>query len=428
MAKKKTANAIKVEAAHLAPNYHPLPVVIVEGHGAWVQDVEGAAFLDALAGYSAVNFGHANRALVKAARKQLETLTMTGRAFHHNQLGKFVTELAALTGMEMVVPMNTGAEGIETAIKAARKWGYQVKGVPVGEAEIIVMQNNFHGRTSTIVSFSDDDDARADFGPYTPGFVTVPFGDLQAVADAITPNTVAVLTEPIQGEAGVIVPPKDFLPGLREICDQNNVLLVVDEVQSGFGRTGANFAVDLVHVKPDLMVLGKALGGGIYPVSAVVGSRDVLSLLTPGTHGSTFWGNPLAATIGREAIRQLEDGIYKENALVRGKQLGQCLKQLQKKYPDQVVDYRRVGLWAGVDFNPEFASGREVCMRLAKHGVLAKDTGGSTLRLSPPLVVTEADIDFLCGALRATVKELANPKKKKFKSKSKSKSRKRKRK
>ncbi len=406
MSKKKSKAAIKREAKHLTPNYNPLPVVLVEGRGAWLEDIDGAAFLDALAGYSAMNFGHSNEALLKVAHEQLDRLTMTARAFHNDQLGKFTTDLARFSGAEMVLPMNTGAEAVESAIKAARKWGYLEKGVPNGEAEIIVMENNFHGRTSTIVSFSDDDEARDGYGPYMPGFVSVPFGDVQEVADAITPNTVAVLTEPIQGEAGVIIPPENFLPELRELCDENNVLLIVDEIQSGLGRTGANFAVDLVDVKPDLMTLGKALGGGLYPVSAVVGRKDVLGLMTAGTHGSTFGGNPLAAAIGSEVIRQLEEGVYKENTKLRGEQLDKCLRKIQDKYPEQLLGYRRIGLWAGLDFNPDFASGRQICEELANRGVLAKDAHGSVVRLSPPLVVTEEDVDFLCEALRKSIKDL----------------------
>lgn len=406
MSKVNTREAMQREIGVVAPNYHPLPVVISEGSGAWVTDVDGNRYLDALAGYSAVNFGHSNRRLVDTAKDQMERLTMTSRAFYNDKLGAFCTELAELTGQDMVLPMNTGAEAVETAIKAARKWGYEAKEVAPECAEIITIDHNFHGRTTTIVSFSTDPDAKEGFGPYTPGFVTVPFSDLGAVRDAINENTVAVLVELIQGEAGVRIPTEGYVEGLRQLCTDTNVLMVVDEVQSGFGRTGETFASDLYDIKPDLIILGKALGGGIIPVSAVAGRADVLSHLTPGTHGSTFGGNPLAAAVGREVIRMIREGNYQHNARVRGEQLGAFLEKLMSEYPDIVRGFSRQGLWVGIDFNPEAASGREICHAMLSRGVLMKDAHGSVVRISPPLMVSESDMDFLCEALGDTVRSL----------------------
>lgn len=403
----RTASAIKVESRFVAQNYHPLPVVLESGEGSWLTDVDGRRYLDGLAGYSAVNFGHANPVLVSAASSQMKKLGVVARAFHSANLGPFCEALAELTGMDTVVPMNTGAEAVETAIKAARKWGYTVKGVPDNSAEVIVMGGNFHGRTSTIVSFSDDEDARGGYGPYMPGFVSVPFGDLAAVQQAITPHTVAVLTEPIQGEGGVIIPPEGFLKGLRSLCDEQNVLLIVDEIQSGFGRTGATFACELEGVQPDLYTLGKALGGGLYPVSAVAGREEVLSVFTPGTHGSTFGGNPIAAAIGLEVIAMIKSGFYQSNAVARGEQVRACLHQLQEEFPGVLENFRQVGLWIGMDLSPEVVSGREFCELMQVQGVLLKDAHDSVVRVSPPLSATAGDIDFLCGALRTVIGSLA---------------------
>lgn len=407
MSKVNTREAMQQEIGVVAPNYHPLPVVISEGSGAWVTDVDGNRYLDALAGYSAVNFGHSNPRLLGVAKEQMDRLTMTSRAFYNDKLGAFCKELAELTGQDMVLPMNTGAEAVETAIKAARKWGYEAKGVASDAAEIITIDQNFHGRTTTIVSFSTDPDTREGFGPYAPGFITVPFSDLAAVRDAIDENTVAVLVELIQGEAGVQIPSEGYVQGLRRLCTENNVLLVVDEVQSGFGRTGETFACDLYGIKPDLIILGKALGGGIMPVSAVAGRSDVLSLLTPGTHGSTFGGNPLAAVIGSEVIKMMNEGDYQRNSRVRGDQLGEFLEKLMAEYPDVIRSISRAGLWVGIDFNPDVTSGREVCHAMLSRGVLMKDAHGSVVRISPPLMVSESDIDYLCGALADTVRTLS---------------------
>ncbi|MCI2957025.1 ornithine--oxo-acid transaminase [Agromyces atrinae] len=399
-----TTEAIELEEAHTAHNYHPLPIVVATGAGAWVTDVEGRRYLDCLAAYSAVNFGHGHPALIEAARAQLERITLTSRAFHNDRLGQFVTELAELCGKDMVLPMNTGAEAVESGIKVARAWGYRVKGVAPDAANIVVMAGNFHGRTISIVSFSDDPDAREGFGPFTPGFRTVPYGDAAAVADAIDENTVAVLVEPIQGEAGIIVPPASFLPDVRALCTEKNVLLIADEIQSGLGRVGATFACDLVDVVPDLYLLGKALGGGVVPVSAVVGNRDVLGVLAPGQHGSTFGGNPLAAAVGLEVVRLLATGEYQERARVLGAHLRERLDSLVGR---GVVAVRGAGLWAGIDIDPELATGREVCERLMERGVLAKDTHGSTIRLAPPLVVSEADLDGAVDALENVLADLA---------------------
>ncbi|WP_295122082.1 ornithine--oxo-acid transaminase [uncultured Leifsonia sp.] len=400
---ERQAEAIALEDAHTAHNYHPLPVVIAEGLGAWVTDIDGRRYLDCLAAYSAVNFGHSNPVLLDAARAQLERITLTSRAFHNDQLGPFVAELAALAGKDLVLPMNTGAEAVESAIKVARAWGYRTKGVADGRANIIVMAGNFHGRTTTIVSFSDDPDAREGFGPYTPGFRTVPYGDAAAVAAAIDDDTVAVLVEPIQGEAGIVVPPPQFLPALRALCDERRVLLIADEIQSGLGRTGSTFACDLVGVVPDLYLLGKALGGGIVPVSAVVGDRDVLGVLRPGEHGSTFGGNPLAAAVGRAVVALLATGEPQERAELLGRRLRADLERLVGR---GVLQVRGAGLWVGVDIDPTLATGREVCEILLERGVLAKDTHGSTIRLAPPIVTEPADLDWAVEQVEAVLVDL----------------------
>jgi ornithine--oxo-acid transaminase len=404
-ATERQAQAIAFEDEHAAHNYHPLPVVIAEGLGAWVTDIDGRRYLDCLAAYSAVNFGHSNPLLLDAARAQLERITVTSRAFHNDQLGPFVAGLASLAGKDMVLPMNTGAEAVESAIKVARAWGYRVKGVPDGRANIIVMAGNFHGRTTTIVSFSDDPDAREGFGPYTPGFRSVPYGDAAAVAASIDADTVAVLVEPIQGEAGIVVPPPGFLPALRALCDEHRVLLIADEIQSGLGRTGSTFACDLVGVVPDLYVLGKALGGGVVPVSAVVGDRDVLGVLRPGEHGSTFGGNPLAAAVGRAVVALLATGEPQERADLLGRRLRADLERL---VGHGVLEVRGAGLWAGVDIDPALATGREVCELLMERGVLAKDTHGSTIRLAPPIVVEPDELDWAVDQLEAVLSELAS--------------------
>jgi ornithine--oxo-acid transaminase len=371
-------------------NYHPLPVVISEAEGAWVTDVSGRRYLDFLSGYSAMNFGHRHPALVAAAVEQLGRVTLTSRAFHHDQLGLFCRELAELTGTELVLPMNSGAEAVESAIKVARKWAYRVKGVPDGTAEIVVAGSNFHGRTTTIVSFSTDDTARADFGPFTPGFVVVDFGDIDAVTAAITDRTAAVLIEPIQGEAGVVVPPAGYLAAIRRICDERGVLLIADEIQSGLARTGELLALDHEGVRADLYTLGKALGGGIMPVSAVVGRADVLGVLRPGEHGSTFGGNPLACAVGRAVVRLLATGEFQQ----RSKELGGYLHgRLGELIGHGVATVRGRGLWAGVEIAPHGPAGRVASQALAERGVLCKETHDNTLRIAPPLVITPEELD-----------------------------------
>jgi ornithine--oxo-acid transaminase len=395
-----TAETVAEADRWTAPNYHPLPIVITEASGAWVTDVDGRRYLDCLAGYSALNFGHGHPALVAAARAQLDRVTLTSRAFLHDQFAGFCRDLAQLCGKDMVLPMNTGAEAVETAIKVARKWGYRVKGVPEDQATIVVAENNFHGRTTTIISFSTDKDARDDYGPYTPGFRIVRYGDLDALRDAIDETTVAVLLEPIQGEAGVYVPPPGYLAGVRELCDARNVLFIADEIQSGLGRTGVTFACEHESVVPDAYLLGKALGGGIVPVSAMVANRDVLGVLRPGEHGSTFGGNPLACAVGSAVVALLRTGEYQARAASLGERLHTRLAPL---LGHGLVAVRGRGLWAGIDIDPGLMTGRRACERLAERGVLAKDTHDSTIRLAPPLVIEPADVDWAVDQLAAVL-------------------------
>ncbi|QDN79978.1 ornithine--oxo-acid transaminase [Streptomyces sp. S1A1-7] len=396
-----TERLIASAEAHGAHNYHPLPVVVATADGAWMTDVEGRRFLDLLAGYSALNFGHGNRRLLDAAKAQLERVTLTSRAFHHDRFADFCAQLAQLCGMEMVLPMNTGAEAVETAVKTARKWGYRVKGVPDGRARIVVASDNFHGRTTTLISFSTDAEARTDFGPFTPGFDIVPYGDLAALRAAVTEETVAVLLEPIQGEAGVVVPPPGYLAGVRELTRGRNVLFVADEIQSGLGRTGRTFACEHEGVVPDMYVLGKALGGGVVPVSAVVSSREVLGVFRPGEHGSTFGGNPLACAVALEVIAMLRSGEYQRRAAELGDHLHRELGLLAGT--GHVTAVRGRGLWAGVDIAPEYGTGREISERLMDRGVLVKDTHGVTVRIAPPLVISKEDLDWGLAQLRAVL-------------------------
>lgn len=399
---KETTEALIASAdAHSAHNYHPLPVVVATADGAWMTDVEGRRFLDMLAGYSALNFGHGNRRLIEAAKAQMDRVTLTSRAFHHDRFADFCRELASLCGMEMVLPMNTGAEAVETAVKTARKWGYRVKGVPAEMAKIVVAGNNFHGRTTTVISFSTDPEARADFGPYTPGFEIVPYGDLTALRAAVTENTVAVLLEPIQGEAGVLVPPAGYLPAVRELTLERDVLFVADEIQSGLGRTGRTFACEHEGVVPDMYVLGKALGGGVVPVSAVVSSAEVLGVFRPGEHGSTFGGNPLACAVALEVIAMLRSGEYQRRATELGEHLHHELGVL--KGSGHVTAVRGRGLWAGIDIAPERGTGREISEKLMDRGVLVKDTHGVTVRIAPPLVISKEDLDWGLAQLRAVL-------------------------
>ena len=389
-----TSDAIAVDDRYVAHNYSPLPVVAASAEGAWITDIEGRRYLDCLAAYSAVNFGHRNPEIIATAHAQLDTVTLVSRAFHSDRLGPFCESLATLCGKDMVLPMNSGAEAVESGIKVARKWGTDVKGVPAGRGNIVVAHNNFHGRTITIVSFSDDDTARRGFGPFTPGFRSVPFGDADAVAAAIDDDTVAVLIEPIQGEAGIIVPPDDYLPRVRALCTERNVLMIADEIQSGLARTGRTFACDHWGVVPDIYLLGKALGGGVVPVSAVVADENVLGVLHPGEHGSTFGGNPLAAAIGTTVVEILARGEFQSRSAELGERLHARLRGL---IGHGVSSVRGLGLWAGVDIDPSVGTGKQISLRLAERGVLVKDTHGSTLRFAPPLVITAEEIDWATG-------------------------------
>jgi ornithine--oxo-acid transaminase len=400
-----TARHESLVAEHSAHNYHPLPVVVAAADGAWVTDVEGRRYLDCLAGYSALNFGHGHPALLAAAHRQLDRVTLTSRAFGNDQLGPFCAGLSALLGKQLVLPMNTGAEAVESGIKVARKWGYEVKGVGRDQARIVVAAGGFHGRTTTIVGFSTDPDARTGFGPYAPAFDIVPYGDADALRAALTGDTVAVLIEPVQGEAGVIVPPDGYLAAVRAACDEADVLFIADEVQSGLGRTGHLLATRAAGVDADVYLLGKALGGGIMPLSAVVADAEVLGVLRPGQHGSTFGGNPLACAIGRAVIELLADtgpGGMLALARTRGEQLHRRLAGL---IGHGVVAVRGIGLWAGIDIDPRLGTGRMVSEALARRGVLVKDTHGSTIRLSPPLVITEDELDLAVDALSAVLTE-----------------------
>jgi ornithine--oxo-acid transaminase len=395
-----TGAAIAAEAEHVAHNYHPLPVVISRGEGSWVTDVEGKRYLDLLAAYSALNFGHGHPAIVAAAQEQLTRLTLTSRAYHNDRLGPFAAALAELCGKDMVLPMNTGAEAVETGIKVARAWGYRVKGIAADAATIVVAHGNFHGRTTTIVGFSDDPDAHGDFGPFTPGFVPVPFGDAAAIEAAITPQTAAVLIEPIQGEAGIVIPPEGYLRAVREICTRHNVLFIADEIQSGLGRVGETFACDREGVVPDVYLLGKALGGGILPLSAVVANRDVLGVIRPGEHGSTFGGNPLAAAVGLRVVEMLQSGEFQRRAAALGEHLEAKLLEL---IGHGVTAVRIAGLWAGVDIDPAAGTGREIAERLIARGVLVKDTHGQTIRIAPPLVIRATELDWAVEQLRVVL-------------------------
>jgi ornithine--oxo-acid transaminase len=386
---------------HVAHNYAPLPVVAATGEGAWVTDVDGRRYLDCLAAYSAMNFGHRHPQIVAAARQQLDRLTLISRAFFDDQLPDFCARVAQLCGKDRVLPMNTGAEAVETAIKVARKWGAEVKGVPPERASIVVAHGNFHGRTITIVSFSDDQDTHGGFGPYTPGFRSVPFGDAQALIDAVDDDTIAVLLEPIQGEAGVIVPPDEYLATARRVCSERGALLICDEIQSGLGRVGRTFASDLWGVVPDVYVLGKALGGGVVPVSAVAADADILDVIRPGQHGSTFGGNALAAAVGTAVVGLLETGEYQARAAELGGPFHQGLTGL---VGHGLTAVRSRGLWAGIDVDPQAGTGRDVCLRLLERGVLAKDTHGSTLRLAPPLVIAEEEIGWLVDQVAAALR------------------------
>ena len=374
-----------------ANNYAPLPVVVSRGEGAWVWDAEGKRYLDCLSAYSALSFGHCHPRVLQAFFEQAKRLTLTSRAFQNDQFGPFCKEITEFCGMEMVLPMNTGAEGVETAIKTARKWGYQVKGVADNKAQIICCTGNFHGRTTTIVGFSDDPQTKEGFGPFTPGFPLVRYGSTDALEAAITENTVAFLVEPIQGEGGVVVPPEGYLKSVREICTRHRILMIADEIQTGLGRTGRRFCVDHEGVQPDLIILGKALGGGVFPVSAVVGSKETLGVFRPGDHGSTFGGNPLACAVAREALRILVD----EQLAERAQHLGRAFREKLRAYNcSKVKEVRGKGLLVGIEMKPEAGPAKPYCEQLKEEGVLCKDTVKLVMRIAPPLIIDESDLDW----------------------------------
>ena len=392
---------VQLVERYSAHNYHPLPVVVARAEGVWVHDVQDRAYMDLLSGYSALNFGHGNPRLLAAARAQLERVTLTSRAFYNDQLGPFCKALTELTGLEAVLPMNTGAEAVETAVKLSRRWAYDVKGVAPDKAKIIVCANNFHGRTTTIVSFSTDPSARGGFGPFTPGFEVVPYGDVEALRAAIDDDTAAFLVEPVQGEAGVVVPPAGYLKAARELCRERNVLFVADEIQSGLGRTGRTLAIEHDGITPDVLILGKALGGGITPLSAVVANWEIMKVIRPGEHGSTFGGNPLACAVGREVLAILAEGEVQARAASMGTRF---LDTLRSANLGKVKEIRGIGLWAGIELLPGGPSSREVCEAMLAEGLLVKDTHETTVRLSPPLVITDEELDW---ALERAVKVLS---------------------
>ncbi len=392
-----TQDFINMEEQYGAHNYHPLDVVIEKAEGVWVYDVDGKKYLDCLSAYSAVNQGHVHPEILKALLDQAKRVTLTSRAFRNDQLPLLYKELSEMTGYEMSLPMNSGAEAVETAVKLVRKWAYQEKKVPRHQAEIIVAAGNFHGRTVTIVSFSTEPSYRDDFGPFTPGFVTVTYGDADAIEKAITPNTAAVLLEPIQGEAGVIIPPAGYLKKVSEICKKNNVLLVADEIQTGLARTGKLFASDHENVRPDVVIIGKALAGGFYPVSAVLADKAILGLFTPGEHGSTFGGNPLAAAVSRAALKVIRD----EKLAERSQQLGEYfVEQLSEISSPHIKEVRGRGLLIGVELKPEAKGARRFCEALQKKGILAKETHDNVIRFAPPLVIDKETIDWALPSIR----------------------------
>ena len=397
-------NAIELENKFSAHNYAPLPVVLAQGEGAYLWDIEGRRYIDMMSAYSAASHGHGHPRILGVLNMQAMRLAVPSRAYYNDRLGPFLKEICRVTGLDSAIPMNTGAEAVETAIKAARRWGYRVKGIPKDRAEIIVANGNFHGRTTTIIGFSSEPEYRDGFGPFAPGFVSVPFGDLGAVERAITPNTAAILVEPIQGEAGIIVPPAGYLIGLRRICDVNRVQLIIDEVQSGLGRTGAWFAFQHEDIKPNGVILGKALGGGVLPVSAFVGRHELMDVFTLGSHGSTFGGNPLAASVGLEALRIIHD----EGLVERSRELGEhMLGRLRAIASPAVKEIRGRGLWVGAEIDPNYASARLVCERLLTKGVLSKETHHTVVRMAPPLIIKREDLDLALDRFEEVVSELA---------------------
>ncbi len=399
MDRMHTKDFIELEEQYGAHNYHPLDVVIERAEGVWVYDVEGNRYLDCLASYSAVNQGHCHPKILQALLEQAKKVTLTSRAFRNDQLPLLYQELHQLSGMDMALPMNSGAEAVETAVKAARKWGYKVKGIPEGKAEIIVCSNNFHGRTVTIVSFSTDEQYRDGFGPFTPGFKVIPFGDAKELKHAITPNTCAFLVEPIQGEAGIVIPPDGFLKEAAQLCRDHRVLLICDEIQSGLGRTGKLFAYQHEGIRPDVVIVGKALSGGFYPVSAVLASKEVLGVFNPGDHGSTFGGNPLACAVARAAIKALVD----EKMIERSEELGAYfLSRLKQLKSDKLKEVRGRGLWIGIELT---VAARPYCEKLKELGLLCKETHDHVIRIAPPLVITREEIDWAFERIKQVIEK-----------------------
>jgi len=399
----RTADYVALEERYGAHNYHPLDVVISHGEGVWVWDVEGKKYLDFLAAYSAVNQGHCHPEILNAAIGQARQVTLTSRAFRNDQLGPFYRDLCELAGFDKFLPMNTGAEAVETALKTARKWAYKVKGVPEGQAEIVAFANNFHGRTITIVSFSTEELYRSGFGPFTPGFHVVPYGDAEAVERVMNPNVAAVLVEPVQGEAGIVVPPAGYLERLREITHRHNCLLIADEIQSGLGRTGKLFAYQHEDVRPDLVIVGKALSGGFYPVSGILADDPVMSVFQPGEHGSTYGGNPMAAAVARAALRVLVEEKMVENSAELGPYFIERLRRISSKH---VKEVRGKGLWIGIELHREAGGARRFCEALQQEGLLCKETHDHVIRIAPPLVIKKEEIDWAVERLEKVLTTL----------------------
>ena len=397
------SSTIDLENKFCAHNYHPLPVVLSRGEGVFVWDENGKKYLDMMSAYSAVSHGHTNPRLVEVVRKQVDKLTIVSRAFYTDQLGEFLELACELTGQDMALPMNTGAEAVETAVKAARRWGYEVKGIEQNQAEIIVCTGNFHGRTITIISFSDEKEYQENFGPLTPGFKVVQYGDADALESLITPNTAAFLIEPIQGEGGIVIPPKGYLKRCQQICQENNVLLIADEIQTGLGRTGSLLACDHEDVKPDGLILGKALGGGILPVSMFLSKKEVMDIFVPGTHGSTFGGNPLASAVGLEALKILVEEKLPERSREMGNYLIEKLQQLDSP---MITDIRGSGLFVGIEIDPSQGSAREICEVLMDRGLLSKETHETVVRLAPPLIISREEIDWAVQQISAVLNEM----------------------
>ncbi len=393
---------IQLAEQYGAHNYHPLPIVISKAEGVWVWDTDGNRYLDMLSSYSALNQGHRHPKIIAAMKEQLDRVTLTSRAFHNDQMGTFMKLLCEVSQMDKALLMNSGAEAVETAIKAARKWGYRVKGIAPDKAEILVCENNFHGRTTTVVGFSSEQQYKEDFGPFTPGFHTIKYGDADALASAINENTVAFLFEPIQGEGGILLPPKGFISEARRICSENRVLLIADEIQTGLGRTGKMFACQHEGVKPDILVVGKALGGGLYPVSAILADKEVMDLFRPGDHGSTFGGNPLACACGSAALNVLIDEHLSERASELGEYFVSKLRNIDSSH---VKEVRGKGLLIGLEINKESGPARPFCEALSKRGILAKETHQQVIRFAPPLVITREQIDWVLEQVQAVLLE-----------------------